>query len=189
MQKVRFPAWILVMLGLASMTAHAAPRSAFTLSQVLHYPYATQLAAAEQGDVIAWVRNVDGARNIWVARGPGFAPLQLTQYTADDGQELTQLTFSPDGARLVFVRGGDHDANWPAEGNLAPNPDSSPLQPQTAIWTVPLTGGAPRKIDEGDEPAISTRGQLAYTKEHHVWSAPLDEGKPDRLFFDRGNNS
>jgi len=189
MQKVRSLAWILATLGLASMTAHAAPRSAFTLSQILHYPYAAQLASAEQGDVIAWVRNVDGVRNIWMARGPGFAPLQLTQYTADDGQELTQLTFSPDGARLVFVRGGDHDSNWPAEGNLAPNPDSSPQQPQTAIWTVPLTGGAPRKIDEGDEPAISTRGQLAYTKEHHVWSAPLDEGKPERLFFDRGANS
>ena len=189
MQKVRFLAWILATLSLVSMSAHAAPRSAFTLAQMLHYPYATQLASAERGDVIAWVRNVDGVRNIWMARGPGFAPLQLTRYTADDGQELTQLTFSPDGARLVFVRGGDHDSNWPAEGNLAPNPDSSPQQPLTAIWTVPLTGGAPRKIDEGDQPAISTRGRLAYTKEHHVWSAPLDEGKPERLFFDRGNNS
>src|ERR1700745_3800199 len=118
MQKVRFPAWILAMLGLASMTAPAAPRSAFTLSQILYYPYASELAAAEHGDVIAWVRNVDGVRNIWMARGPGFAPLQLTQYTADDGQELTQLTFSPDGTRLVFVRGGDNDSNSPAGGNL-----------------------------------------------------------------------
>jgi hypothetical protein len=120
MQKVRSLVWILATLGLASMTAHPASRSAFTLSQMLHYPYATQLASAEHADVIAWVRNVDGVRNIWMARGPGFVPLQLTQYTADDGQELTQLTFSPDGARLVFVRGGDHDSNWPAEGNLAP---------------------------------------------------------------------
>jgi dipeptidyl aminopeptidase/acylaminoacyl peptidase len=189
MHKFKTRAGLLTPLFLAAVIAHAAQRADFTLPQILSYPYASQLASAEQGDVIAWVRNVDGVRNIWMARGPGFAPLQLTQYTADDGQELTQLTFSPDGARLVFVRGGDQDSNWPAEGNLAPNPDSSPQQPQTAIWTVPLTGGAPRKIDEGDEPAISTRGQLAYTKEHHVWSAPLDEGKPERLFFDRGNNS
>ena len=27
-----------------------------------------------------------------------------------------------------------------------------------------------------------------YTKEHHVWTAPLGEGKPERLFFDRGKN-
>ena len=106
MQKVRSLAWILATLGLASMTAHPASRSAFTLSQMLHYPYAAQLASAEQADVIAWVRNVDGVRNIWMARGPGFAPLQLTQYTADDGQELTQLTFSPDGARRRIRKAG-----------------------------------------------------------------------------------
>jgi dipeptidyl aminopeptidase/acylaminoacyl peptidase len=189
MHSLRSLGWVLPALLLAPFAASASSLSPFTLPQVLHYPYASELASAQQGDVIAWVRNVDGIRNIWIAHGPTFAPLQLTQYTEDDGQELTQLTFSPDGTRLVFVRGGDHDSNWPAEGNLAPNPDSSPLQPQTAIWTVPVGGGAPRKIDEGDEPAISARGQLAYTKEHHVWSTPLGEGKPERLFFDRGTNS
>ncbi len=180
---------ILLSLLLASRMASAAPRSDFTLPQILSYPYVSQLASAEQGDVIAWVRNVDGVRNIWVAHGPAFAPLQVTQYTQDDGQELTQLTFSPDGTRLVFVRGGDHDSNWPAEGNLAPNPSSSPQQPEAAIWTVPLTGGAPHRIDEGDEPAISSRGQLAYTKNHQVWTAPFADGKPERLFFDRGENT
>src|ERR1700733_3138330 len=190
MYQFRSPIWVLAALSLASFAARSAPHSEFTLSQVLHYPYANQLAAAEQGDVIAWVRNIGGVRNVWVARAPAFTPLQITQYTEDDGQEITQLTFSPDGTRLVFVRGGDHDANWPAEGNLAPDPSSLPQQPQTAIWSVPLTGGAPQKIDEGDEPAISARGQLAYTKEHHVWTAPLPlgDGKPERLFFDRGKN-
>jgi dipeptidyl aminopeptidase/acylaminoacyl peptidase len=188
MHYFRSLACTLLALLLAPFAARSAPRSEFTLSQVLHYPYASQLAAAEQGDVIAWVRNIDGVRNIWAARGPAFAPLQITQYAEDDGQEITQLTFSPDGTRLVFVRGGDRDANWPAEGNLAPDPASSPEQPEAAIWTVPLTGGAPQKIDEGDAPAISAHGQLAYIKEHHVWSAPLGDGKPERLFFDRGKN-
>jgi len=139
---------MLLALFLAPFASRATQRSEFTMSQMLHYPYATQLAAAEHGDVIAWVRNIDGVRNVWVARGPAFMPLQITQYTEDDGQEITQLTFSPDGMRLVFVLGGDHDANWPAEGNLAPDPSSSPEQPQTAIWAVPPTGGAPQKIDD-----------------------------------------
>jgi dipeptidyl aminopeptidase/acylaminoacyl peptidase len=171
--------------------AHSAGKSApFTMAQVLHYPYATELAAAERGDAIAWVRDVDGARNVWFAHGPDFAPVQLTHYTEDDGQEITQLTFSPDGTRLVYVRGGDHDANWPAEGNLAPDPTSSPEQPLTTIWTVPLTGGEPRKVAEGDTPAISSRGQLAYTKDGQVWTAALDgEAKPERLLFDRGKDN
>ena len=74
---------------------------------------------------------VRGVRNIWFANGPDYAPRQVTQCTADDGQEITQLTFSPDGQTLVYVRGGDHDANWPAEGDLAPDPD---LRPSSRRW-------------------------------------------------------
>jgi dipeptidyl aminopeptidase/acylaminoacyl peptidase len=182
----RIPAAMLLALGLVPIAAHPGSSSGFTIAQVLHYPYASELATAEHGDVIAWVCNLDGVRNVWMARGPAFTPVKLTQYQEDDGQEITQLTFSPDGTRLVFVRGGDHDANWPAEGNLSPNPNSSPEQPVTAIWALPLGGGAPVKIDEGDQPVISARGQLAYTKDGHAWSAPLDGSKPERLFFDRG---
>jgi dipeptidyl aminopeptidase/acylaminoacyl peptidase len=188
MRKFR-PALPALLLGFLALQAHAA--TSFTMAQVLHYPYALELACAERGDAIAWVRVLDGARNVWFAHGPDFAPVQLTHYTNDDGQEITQLTFSPDGTRLVYVRGGDHDANWPAEGNLAPDPVFSTEQPLVEIWTVPLnSGGEPQKVAEGDTPALSSRGQLAYTKDDHVWTAPLDgQGKPERLFFDRGKDS
>jgi dipeptidyl aminopeptidase/acylaminoacyl peptidase len=190
MVNFRIPACALVMSILALASAHASARSEFSMAQVLHYPFATELAAAERGDVIAWVCNLDGVRNVWLARGPAFAPAKVTQFNEDDGQEITQLTFSPDGTRLVFVLGGDHDANWPAEGDLAPDPGSSPTQPVTAIWALPLNGGQPVKIDDGDAPVISTRGQLAYIKDGHVWIASLDGGaKPERLFFDRGKDS
>ena len=184
----RIPGCALVMIILALASAHASARSEFSMEQMLHYPFATELAAAERGDVVAWVCNLDGVRNVWVARGPAFTPVKVTQFNEDDGQEITQLTFSPDGTRLVFVLGGDHDANWPAEGDLAPDPNSSPTQPATAIWTLPLNGGQPVKIDEGDGPVISARGQLAYTKDNHVWTSSLDGGKPERLFFDRGKD-
>ena len=189
MKKFRFFAGAVALMALAPLAVQARATSGFTMEQALHYPYALELAAAEHGDAIAWVCNLDGVRNIWVARGPNFAPTQATQYRDDDGQEITQLTFSPDGSRLVFVRGGDHDANWPAEGALAPDPTSSPEQPVVTIWAVPAGGGAPVKIDAGDAPAISARGQVAYIKDDHVWIASLDGGKPERLFFDRGKDS
>jgi dipeptidyl aminopeptidase/acylaminoacyl peptidase len=173
----------------AAMATPVPARAEFTMAQVLHYPYPTALASAESADVIAWVSNLNGARNIWAAHGPDYRPIQITHYVEDDGQEITQLTFSPEASRIVFVRGGDHDANGPAEGNLAPDPLSSTEQPAASLWTVPTTGGAPQKIDDGDEPAISARGELAYTKNAHVWSASLDGGKPQRLFFDRGKDS
>jgi dipeptidyl aminopeptidase/acylaminoacyl peptidase len=182
---------LLLTLAACVLPMRAFGRPAFTMAQVLHYPYAMELASAERSDAIAWVREIDGARNVWFAHGPDFAPVQLTHYTEDDGQEITQLTFSPDGTRLVYVRGGDHDANWPAEGNLAPDPGDSTQQPLVTIWTIALTGrGEPQKIAEGDTPAISSRGQLAYTKDDHVWTTSLDgQGKPEQLFFDRGKDS
>lgn len=162
----------------------------FTIAQVLDYPYTNEIAAAENADRIAWVRNVAGVRNIWVADGPSYKPRQVTHYSQDDGQEITNLTFSPDGTHFVYVRGGDHDANWPAEGNLAPDPTSSPDQPKVTIWTASLQGGAPVKIAEGDSPALSSRGVLAYVANDQVWTTPLDgKGKPVRLFFDRGKDS
>ncbi|HUN24718.1 MAG TPA: prolyl oligopeptidase family serine peptidase [Steroidobacteraceae bacterium] len=185
---------LLAFLVLASLTAQGAAAASaspnFSVAQVLTYPFVSGLVAAERADAIAWVSDVEGVRNVWVARGPRFVPREVTHYTEDDGQEITQLTFSPDGARLLFVRGGDHDANWPAEGNLAPDPTSSPVQPVVTIWSAALAGGAPRKIAEGDAPQISARGELAYVKDDHVWTAPLSgAGKPQRLFFDRGKDS
>ncbi|HEY3783658.1 MAG TPA: prolyl oligopeptidase family serine peptidase [Steroidobacteraceae bacterium] len=171
----------------ASVTARA--ERAFTMTQILDYPYTSDLVAAEHEDVIAWVRNLQGVRNVWIARGPDYKPVQITHYAQDDGQELTQLTFTPDAGRVIYVRGGDHDANWPAEGNLAPDPDSATTQPETTIWSVAISGGEPVKIAEGDTPAISSHGQLAYTKDDHVWTASLDgQGKAERLFFDRGKD-
>ena len=187
--------WIAVLWSVACCAAAAAPTATgqtpaaqgLTLEQALGYPFISGLVAAEHADRIAWVQDVRGVRNVWVADGPGFTPRQVTRYAEDDGQELTQLTFSPDGARLVYVRGGDHDANWPAEGHLAPDPTGSVEQPQVTIWSASLHGAAPVKLAEGDDPALSARGVLTYVKDDQVWTAALDgKGKPERLAFDRG---
>jgi dipeptidyl aminopeptidase/acylaminoacyl peptidase len=170
----------------ASVAAQA-NAGTFTMEQVISYPFVPELDAAEKGNAIAFVRVLKGVRNVWVADGPSFKPRPVTQYTADDGQEITQLTFSPDGNHLVYVRGGDHDANW--DSKLQPDPNSSPDEPKVTIWAAKLSGGAPVKVVEGDAPAISSRGELAYIKDDQVWTAPLTgKGKPKRLFFDRGDD-
>jgi dipeptidyl aminopeptidase/acylaminoacyl peptidase len=188
----------IIRCALATAVAVTLPAGAatpgFTLEQVLSYPFVSGLVASEKGDRLAWVENVRGVRNIWFALAIDSAPRQLTHYTADDGQELTQLTFSADGSQLLYVRGGDHDANWPAQGNLAPNPANSPSEEKVAIWSVSVTGSTdtPVQVAEGDSPALSAKGQLAYVKDGQIWTAPLAGGnnaaKPQRLFFDRGKD-
>ncbi|HEY3814256.1 MAG TPA: alpha/beta fold hydrolase [Caulobacteraceae bacterium] len=166
------------------------PAGGFSMEQVLDYPFPQEMASAEHGDRVAWVRDYKGVRNVWIAEGPDFTGRQLTHYGKDDGQEITQLTFSPDGGQLVFVRGGDHDENWPAAGGLDPDPDSSTVQPKVTIWAVDMKDGGLTKITEGDAPSISSKGQLAYISNDQVWTTTLDgKGKPERLFFDRGHDA
>ncbi|HET6912660.1 MAG TPA: prolyl oligopeptidase family serine peptidase [Rhodanobacteraceae bacterium] len=181
-----------------SAAANDSHTGSFTLQQVLDYPFPSGLASSERGDRIAWVIDLRGARNVWVAQAPAFKPRQLTHFTEDDGQEITQLTFSPSGDALVFVRGGDHDANWPDK--LAPDPDSNTIEPKAMLWAVRLPDGTVHEITEGDAPAISAQGKLAYVKDDQVWTVALDyrgdakhpdkdkNGAPKRLFFDRGKD-
>jgi dipeptidyl aminopeptidase/acylaminoacyl peptidase len=184
-----------VVLAAPVLPSRAFAGSAPTLQQLLAYPYVSGLAASESGDRYAWVENVRGVRNIWFASATDTTPRRLTHYTEDDGQELGQLTFSADGAELIYVRGGDHDENWPAKGNLAPNPDSGPSEPKITIWSVSTknSNAAPIQLAEGDSPVLSSKGQLAFVKDGQIWTAPLHAeanaaGKAQRLLFDRGKD-
>src|SRR5438105_13037482 len=77
----------------------------FTLEQVTSAPFPTELTVSKRGDKIAWAFDAEGKRNIWIAEGAAFAARQITHYNSDDGQELTDLVFSPDGNTIAFVRG------------------------------------------------------------------------------------
>jgi dipeptidyl aminopeptidase/acylaminoacyl peptidase len=178
---------LLVALSLAAAVSAQTP--SFTLDQILNYPFPDNLVAAPVGASVAWTFNERGARNIYVADGPEFRARKITAYAEDDGQELTNLSFSRDGRTLVYVRGGDHGANWPAEANLMPDPASSPIQPKMQVWAVGVSGAAPRVLGEGDEPVVSPQGnRVAFVKDRRIWMAPLDGSKPaEQAFFVRGS--
>src|ERR1043166_2065757 len=72
------------------------PAAGFTLEQVKGLPYPDALTAAATGRKLAWEFNERGVRNVWVAEGPGFTARRLTDYTRDDGQELTSIAVSAD---------------------------------------------------------------------------------------------
>ena len=183
----------LLLLGAVSAGSpcRAGQPGQFTMTQVLAYPYPSGLVALRSGSAFAWVSDARGVRNVWVAQGPDYRARQVTAYGGDVGQEISLLEFSHDGTYLVYVRGGDHDSNWPAA--LEPDPAASPQQPQMQVWAVPLSGGAPRLLGDGDAPAVSPdsrRVAFIHMPEESVWQAPLDgSGKAQRLFFDLGKDS
>src|SRR5580704_952910 len=152
------PLAVVSILAASLCFASSGQPGTFTLEQVLGYPYPLELVASPTGSRLAWVFNEKGVRNIWVADGPDFKARRLTDYKDDDGQELTNLSFSHDGNKIVYVRGGDHDSNYPAAGNLQPDPASSPVQPKLEVLVVPFAGGTPKLLAEGDDPVISPLG-------------------------------
>jgi len=173
-------------LGVLSLGL-AASSPSFTVSQILSLPTPDNLVASPVGSTLAWTFNERGVRNIYVADAPGFAPRRLTSSADDDGQELTQLSFSRDGKVIVYVRGGDHGSNRPAD---PPNPSDSPVQPKVQVWAIAVAGGKPQLLGEGDAPAIAPDGtRVALVRDRRIWFAPLDGSKAaEAAFFARGSS-
>ena len=171
-----------VLLLASSGWAETAP---FTIEQVLGSAFPTELSAAPSGGRVAWVSNARGVRNILVAEPPEYLARKITSYAEDDGQELSDLRWTPDGGAIVYVRG--ESANRAGE---YPNPASDPRGAEQAVWVVRLDGSAPRKIGEGSAPAVSPRGErVAFIRGSHVWWAPLDgQTAPAEPFQARGRS-
>ena len=180
---MRFRHWMLSLL-IAGALVLAAPSQRFTLEQVLSAPFPTDLTAAPKGGAVAWVLDQRGARNIWVAEAPDYKGRQLTSYRDDDGQEIAELAWTPDGKSLVYVHGGDFETR-----RDNPNPASLAQGVEQDIWIVPVSGGSPRKVAEGNGPAVSPQGdRLAFLKKNELWSTGMNDGdKPVQLMHEKGN--
>ena len=178
-------------LFLTLATSVQAQSATQPVDRFVTFPFPSDLVSASTGQRIAWVLDGKGVRNVWGAEGPAWTPKQLTAFSDDDGQALTQLAFAPDGNTLVFVRGGDHGGNWPSPGGIEPNPASGTTRTRVEIWTVPWTGGGGKSLTQGDEPLISPKGdRLAFIRDGQAWSVALTpDAKPEALFFARGRTS
>jgi dipeptidyl aminopeptidase/acylaminoacyl peptidase len=159
----------------------------FTLAQVLSAPFNLGLEAAPKGGNLLWVANEEGRRNLYVAipSGSGFTVRRLTDDSADDGIEIGNVTWAPDGEHIVYVRGGDFE--FPERPG--PNPDLLPQGVEQDVWVVAVDGGAPRKLAEGRTPAVSPDGStVAYLKDDQIWIIDLRDpaAKAQQLLHTRG---
>ena len=174
--------WVLLPV-LQLLPGSVSAQQPFTLEQIMRAPFAENLTAARKVNRVAWTLNQEGKRNVWVADGPTFQARRLTSYLEDDGQEISELSFSDDGSALVYVRGGGKN---PA--GQYPNPTSNPAGAEQAVWTVAWGGGEPKKIDAGHSPKISAKGIVAYLREGQIWIAPLDASDKPKQLVIRGQN-
>jgi dipeptidyl aminopeptidase/acylaminoacyl peptidase len=114
--------------------------------------------------------------NIMVAEPSAYAARQITRYTQDDGQDIVELHWMPDGREILYVRG--EAANRARE---FPNPALDARGGEQAIWIAALDApssskGGPRKLAEGNSVAVSPRGsRFAYISNGRLCWASLDD--------------
>jgi len=176
------------------MSAGAPPRQdagrgSFTLQEILSAPFPTDLTPAPAKARFAWVFNAEGKRNVWTAdpaAGGNYTARQITNYSQDDGEDVGEISWSPDAESIAFVRGGDLEFS----GGAYPNPSRVAAGVEQDVWVVPFRGGEPKKIAEGHSPAISPKGEnLAYVFKGEIWLARADgTGKPEQLIHESGTN-
>ena len=157
-----------------------------SFSSFKSYNFPTELCAAASGSKIAWALDEQGKRNVYVAEGPAFKPRKLTNFLKDDGQEITSLSISGDGKWVVFVRGGDHGANW--EQVLPLNPSFELIPFTVKVASIPFDGGETNYLSEGDAPVISPDNKtVAFIKGGQAWVAPINAATTAKnLFTTRG---
>jgi dipeptidyl aminopeptidase/acylaminoacyl peptidase len=161
----------------------------FTIQQALSAPYDSNLKAAPAKGRFAWISNDQGRRNIWIAEpgasGTRYTARQLTHYQQDDGQDVGELAWTPDGEALAYTRGGDFEATE----KPPPNPAQLPQGVEEDVWLIAASGGSPREVGQGRAAAVSPAGDLlVYLHSGEVWSLKLKDAsaKPALLFKARG---
>jgi len=155
----------------------------FTLEQVMSSPFPSDLTVSKRGDQVAWAFDAEGKRNIWIAEAPAFTARQLTHYDKDDGQELSDLTFSPNGNAIAYVRGGDKN-----QAGEVPNPASDAAGARQEVWVAELRTGRATKMGEGSGPIFTPAGdQVIWIRDGHFWISPAIGGRERKLFEIRGS--
>jgi dipeptidyl aminopeptidase/acylaminoacyl peptidase len=181
--------WIALVIFVASIRAQSLAQPSVTLDALLAAPFPSEIVAAPGGGQVAWISNARGARNVWIATAPSFAARQLTSYSGDEGQDITTVTWAPDGRALLYVRGGG-----PNRAGEIPNPSLSTQGAEQAIHAIDVRGAtgpgrvAPRKLANGSSPAVSRTGQVVYLSRGQIWTTNVaGTTKPSPLLTIRGN--
>ncbi|SFF05766.1 Dipeptidyl aminopeptidase/acylaminoacyl peptidase [Chitinophaga sp. CF118] len=171
---------------LATLAAFHTSYGQVTIENLLSVPFPTELKSSPDGKHISWVFNDKGARNVFIADAPAFTPRQVTHHSTDDGLDITNLSFTADGGRVLFTEGN------PANGSgEAANPALLQEKTGQSIWVVNTDGSGLRKIAAGDNALGSPDNKVVvFVSKGKVWKASLtDTVKATQLFEARGNIS
>ncbi|HET9030104.1 MAG TPA: prolyl oligopeptidase family serine peptidase [Candidatus Aquilonibacter sp.] len=141
-------------------------------ANVLSAPFVDNVTASPDGKILVWKVDASGVHNLYTNAGGTIHA--ITHYTADDGQDIDQPQVLPRNDAVVYLHGGVEDN----AGGDNPNPIHSIPPPQRAIFVVPIAGGEPLQVAQGNGAFLSPKGDaVAFTTvQGQLGIAALSEG-------------
>ncbi len=160
-------------------TTFSFSQKSLTLENILSYSFPEGLVASQTSEKLAWVENKAGVRNIWLADGPRFEGRQITNYTLDDGQAISNLIFTHDGEHLIYVRG-----SGPNRSGDIPNPALLPDGASRQLWMVSLTDGSRKLLaNAGSVELHPQKDVIAYSASGKIWTLNVHEKEDPMALF------
>ncbi|HEY9137280.1 MAG TPA: S9 family peptidase, partial [Terriglobus sp.] len=171
---------------LASATAATAQKP-FSVADALSAPFMNQLTAAPAKSRVAWFVDDEGKRNVWAA-SPTEKARSLTHYTQDDGQDIDDIIWSPDGDRVAYTHGtGPDGSEHPVAANPAHLQEDVQQRVEIATWD-----GVVRVVGVGHKPVFSVDGKrVFYLHSGKVYAADVADAtkQPVQLVIAEGHAS
>jgi len=181
---MRFPSFAFLIACTAIAQLLSVAQKPFTIADALSAPFMNQLTAAPAKNRIAWFVDDEGKRNVWAA-SPTEKAHSLTHYTHDDGQDIDEITWSPDATRVAYTHGtGPEGTEHPVAANPAQLQQNIQQRVEIATWN-----GDVHILDTGHSAVFSTDGKrLFYLREGKIYAANTDTNdKPTQLVIAEGN--
>jgi dipeptidyl aminopeptidase/acylaminoacyl peptidase len=129
-----------------------------TLDQLMSAPHLTNLTISPKSDILVWVENTRGVRNVMVAKPSetgkpnkeSYDPKPLTNWTVEDGQDITNLEWSKDERFVFFVKG-----NAPqVRGTQPHNPAHVAEGTTPTLYQLEISTKKLLKIGNGTPPSV-----------------------------------
>ncbi|SEC01240.1 alpha/beta hydrolase family protein [Terriglobus roseus] len=164
--------------------ANAQTQQPFSVADALSAPFMNQLTAAPAKNRVAWFVDQEGIRNVWVA-APGEKAHAITHYKEDDGQDIDNITWSPDGERVAYTRGiGPEGSEHPTAANPAHLQEDVKARVEIATVT-----GEVRVVGEGHSAAFSADGKrIFFLRSGKIFAADVVDAtkQPEQLVIAKG---
>jgi dipeptidyl aminopeptidase/acylaminoacyl peptidase len=155
-------------------------RAAASDASFLDFPQVEAVSAAKV-PAFVWIMRQGPQMSLMFARAPNFRRVTLATRTDVDGQPISDVLISPDGAHVAYSTGVPL-------GEGAFNPASLVKPPEQTLWLVGTAPGSkPRKLAAGLEPSFSPDGRtLLFKRGDDLWSVDSQSSSTKPKLFAKG---